>query len=501
MAVKRQSVASSILFLTIAEIFFNFSGYIIHAVLGRMLGPADYGRYALVVTLTTMVVMLIGNGIPAAMSKFLGGIFETDPGSIPIIKRKAAYLQLAIIGLVTLIFFLSAPAISWLLRDPTLTPLFRISSLILPSFAAASFYLYYFIGLQQFNLQSALKIIRSFARIIFVIGLAYLFGVKGSVAAYIIAPASVFVTAWIIDKIKITRELRAKKSELEQISSDSQKISSFNWRVLIGFAWPVTLFMLFYESLISLDLYFVKAILQDDRITGIYNASLTVARIPYYLFYALTLAMLPSISRVTTLGDWKEANSIISRAFRFMTIILAILSVLMISYAGPLIDLFYGEKFGESVFSTRILAPGAAFLTVFYVLSFALNGAGNVKAPMLIAFFGMIINAILNYFLVFRYGITGSALATSLTSVIIAPFILFYARKHFGSFISARSLSRVLVSASAVFAISLFLPSQNWTFLIYGLFLFLVYVIALILSGELKKSDWKLFTAMIKRER
>jgi len=56
---KKQSVTSSILWLAIAEIFFNFSGYIIHAFLGRMLGPADYGRYGLVVTLTTMIIMLM----------------------------------------------------------------------------------------------------------------------------------------------------------------------------------------------------------------------------------------------------------------------------------------------------------------------------------------------------------------------------------------------------------------------------------------------------------
>ncbi|MGB5018305.1 MAG: oligosaccharide flippase family protein, partial [Candidatus Moraniibacteriota bacterium] len=65
------SLSRSLVWLTIAEMLFNISGYVIHAVAGRILGPADYGRYALVITLTTTVIILIGNGIPTAMSRYL----------------------------------------------------------------------------------------------------------------------------------------------------------------------------------------------------------------------------------------------------------------------------------------------------------------------------------------------------------------------------------------------------------------------------------------------
>ena len=48
--------------MTLSEIIFNLSGYVIHSVAGRVMGPADYGRYGLVVTMTTMIIILIGNG-------------------------------------------------------------------------------------------------------------------------------------------------------------------------------------------------------------------------------------------------------------------------------------------------------------------------------------------------------------------------------------------------------------------------------------------------------
>ncbi len=478
---RRQSITSSILFLTIAEIFFNFSGYIIHSFLGRFLGPADYGRYGLIINLTTTVVMLIGNGIPTAMSKYISGVFETNSSLVLIIKRQAAILQVLLMGAVTAIFYLLAPAFSALLRDPTLTPLFRISAFILPSFAAASFYLYYYIGIHKFNLQAVLKIVRSFARIIFVIGLAYFFGVKGSVTAYIIAPASVFITAWIIDKFWIDKQFPVKSS------------NKFNWQKLIDYAWPVTLFMLFFQILTSLDLYMVKAILRDDSLTGIYNAALTLGYIPYYLFYALTLVMLPSISRTTAAQDQQETTSIISRSLRMIVMILVPLAVIMIVYSKPIIQFFFGNRYIQAELPLQILTFGISFLAVFYVMSFALNGAGKIKIPMYVSLFGMALNGILNYIFVQRYGINGSAAATAITSILIMAVILFYVRQHFGRLIKFANLFKFLLAGGIMFAASFFFPPQKWIFILWGIILSGVYVLALYVLREFTKEDVETF--------
>lgn len=486
---KKQTVASSILWLTIAEIFFNFSGYIIHAVLGRMLGPADYGRYGLIVNLTTTVVMLIGNGVPTAMSKYISGIFESTPELVLVIKRRAALLQILLMGLVTAIFYFLAPVFSNLLHDPTLTPLFRISAFILPSFAAASFYLYYYIGIHRFGLQAAMKIVRSFARIIFVIGLAYYFGVKGSVAAYIIAPASVFLTAWIIDKFWIDR-LFPQKSSMD-----------FPWQKLLDYAWPVTLFMLFFQILTSLDLYMVKAILRDDHLTGIYNAALTLGYIPYYLFYALTLVMLPSVSRTTSANDHTETTRIISQSLRMMVMIIIPLAVVMIIYAIPIIQFFFGNRYVSAAMPFQILTFGISFLSIFYVMSFALNGAGKIMIPMYVSLGGMLLNGILNYIFVQSYGIVGSAVATAITSVLITAIILFYTHKHFDGLIKLKKLLKFATAGLIMFLFSFLFPPQKWIFILWSVILSGVYLGALFLMKEFTKDDVDFFRRIIFKKR
>lgn len=482
---KKQSVVSSILWLTIAEVFFNLSGYIIHSSLGRMLGPADYGRYALIVTLTTMVIMLIGNGIPTAMSKYLSEVFETTPDLVLVIKRQAALMQFLLIGSVTLIFFLLAPAIAGLLGDLSLVPLLRISTFIIPSYAAASFYLYYYIGIHHFNMQSTMKIIRSFARIGFVLWLAYLFKLKGSIASYILSPAPVFVAAWVIDKFWINKNFPKKSTH------------TFDWKKLLDYAWPVTLFMLFYEMLISLDLYMVKALLHDDTLTGIYNASLTVGRIPYYLFYALTMVMLPSISRTTSQNNHTETNRIISQTFRIMIMLLLPLTVLMIVYAQPLVIFFFGSKFASAALSTQILTFGVSFLTIFYVMCFALNGAGMVLIPMYISLAGMLLNGTLNYFFVLKYGITGSAIATSITAILITIVILFYVHKHFKGLMQIKSFFKFILATIAMTILTFFLPAHNLLFLVWGALATGGYLLVLFLLGEFTFDDIKLFQRIL----
>ncbi len=488
---KKQHIVKSIFWLTVAEIVFNISGYIVHSGVGRILGPADYGRYGLVVTLTTMIIVLIGNGIPTAMSKYLSEFFETRPNMIRIIKRQSLILQSILIGGVTLIFFALAPLISRVLGDPTLTPLFRISTLIIPAFAAASFYFYYFTGIHRFNIQAVLKTVRSIAKVIFIIGLAYFFKTEGAIAGYIVAPFLVFLIAFAIDKFSSRKNIR--------IDDDSPKINYYSR--LLNYAWPLTLFMLFYEIMISIDLYMVKGLLHDDYLTGIYNGALTVGRIPYYLFYALAIVLLPTVSKTTSQKDLKETQKIISQSLRLMLLFLPPLIISMSIFSTPIIKIFYGTSYADSAFPMSILAIGVGFLTIFYIMSFAVNGAGKVKIPMFIALFGVMLNITLNYFLIEKYALAGAAIATSLSSLSVMLVMLYFVKKYFGVLFNIKSLLKVTLASLVICLASWLLPEEkNMYFVIWALLLLVIYLIIISILREFKKEDIEIFKKLISRK-
>lgn len=474
--------SSALVWLTASEIIFNVAGYVIQASVGRILGPADYGRYGLVVTLTTMIIILIGNGIPTAMSKYLAEVFENAPEKILGIKQKAIQLQIILMSGITIVFFFASPLIAWALHDPSLTPLFRLSSLIIPAFAAASFYFYYYTGLHFFRLQAILKTVRAFGRIVFIISFAYFFGVQGAVSGYIAAPLFVFTVALLCD-VFITHRY------LPDVKQPKNEIIAFSGKTILAYAGPLALFLLFYEFILTLDLYFVKSLLQSDYLTGIYNAAITAGRIPYYLFYALTIILLPAISKSTAERNDAETKSLVGKSLRLLVLLLFPIITLLVAYAPQTMRFFYGAKYADGASTMGIYAIGVGFLTVFYVLSFALNGAGLVKIPMKLSIGGFLGMITLNFIFIPLYGIIGAALATTLVSFVLMIGILLYTKRHFNVHPSFRTLLVSTVSAVCIALLAYFLPHGTISFIISGTMLFFLYFGLLKLSGELHSSD------------
>ncbi|MEI6650074.1 MAG: flippase [Candidatus Moraniibacteriota bacterium] len=475
-----KNFSRALVWLTVSEIVFNASGYVIHSVVGRLLGPADYGRYGLIVNLTTTVIILIGNGIPTAMSKYLSEVFESHPEKIRGIKRKTILLQTGIMALVTLAFYLASPLIATLLGDQTLVPLFQLSSLIIPAFAAASFYFYYFTGLHFFQLQAALKSTRAITRMTFIILLAWFFGVKGAVAGYIVSPLVVFGVAIVLDIIwtgKYFPEVRTKKSP------------DFPAKKLFDYAWPLTLFLLFYQLITSLDLFLVKSLMQNDRWTGLYNAVITVGNIPYYLFYALTIILLPAIAKTSTNRDATETRALVNKSLRLLALILFPTVTLLSAFSGPIINLFYGGEYSAATRSMEVFAVGNGFLTVFYVLAFAVSGAGLVMIPMYVSGVGLLASIGLNLLLIPPFGIVGSAIATTIVTFILMVGMLLFTDKHFKVRIPLKLWVVSLGSSALIVILSRFAPKGSITFILSGGILFALHFGILRFFGVLVDSD------------
>lgn len=484
--------SQALVWLTASEVIFNIAAYVVHSVAGRMLGPADYGRYGLVVTLTTMVIVLIGNGIPTTMSKYLSEVLEKDPKNIPAIKHKAALLQTALIGGITVLFFLLAPVIAWLLRDESLTPLFQLSALIIPAFASASFYHHYLTGLHLFKLQAIVKIVRSFARVGFIALATLYFGLEGAVGGYVLAPLFTFGAAILIDIFYIQRRLGLGTKTLGH---------DFNFpaKTILAYAGPLTLFLVFYELLLTIDLYFVKALLEDDHLTGLYNAAITVGRIPYYLFASLAMILLPAISKTTAERNTTETTSLVNKSLRLMTLLLFPMVTLLIIYASQMLHFFYGSRYDGAEQTLGVFALGVGFLTVFYVLAFALNGAGLVRIPMKLSFLGFLLMAVLNFALIPSFGIVGAALAATLTAFALMISILIATKTHFNVHIPGRVILLSFLATFVIVAISYLLPQGTYSFLFSGAILFVCYFILLSFFGVLTEEDLQPFQKLLKR--
>ncbi len=482
-------LVKSFFWVTMSEIIYNLSAYVIHALMGRILGPSDYGRFGIIVALTTMTVVLVGQSVPTAMSKYLSEIFEKEKGLIPVIKKQTVKIQTAIIGSITVIFFLLSPVISRVLNDPSLTNLFRLSSLVIPAFALASFYFYYYTGIHKFKIQAFLKTNRGILRIVFIVGLALLLksrgmALEGAILGYVVAPLSIFFEAYSLDPYK---KIKA--------------VGSFDWRKLAVFAWPVTIFLIAYQLLNTIDLYLVKGILRSDFQTGIYNAAYTVGTIPYNLFYALTIILLPSVSRATSASDGAETKKIISQSLRFLVMFLLPVCLLMSYFSLPIIKIFYSSKYALAAPVMTIYVMAEGFLTVFYVLTFILNGAGKVKVPMYVAIVGLFLNTVLTYFLIKSYGLTGAAAGTAFMAFVMMIIGLAYTYREFGYLFRVSSFAKIVVAAAVMSAAAFAFPRGNNYFALWAILLFGLYLVALYAIREIGADDLATVKELLSRKR
>ena len=492
------SIIKASLWLTLSELFFNLSGYVTHSILGRTLGPAEYGRYGLTITIATMMVVLIGRGVPIAMSKYLSEVWKTNPNQVNHIKKIGASIQFLIISVTTILYYFLAPVFANLLNDPSLIPLFKLSSFIIPSFAMASFYVYYFTGTQQFNIQSVLKFFRGFSKIFFITILALCFSTEGAIIGHALAPLSVFLLAFSIDWKKFRKQQQKQQIKAKQ---NNQKLTKFTPRKLLSFTWPITLFMLFYEIMIHIDLYMVKGILQNDTVTGFYNASLTIGRLPYYAFYFLTIILLPKISEFTSKNATVETKKIMTSSMRFL-FMLIIPAVTLLAIFSPLaLSFFYGLDYLPATNALRILSIGLGFLTVFYILAFVLNGAGKNKIPMWTAFVGLVINSTLSFYFISQFGIIGAAIATTITSFLIMIVAIIATEKYVSSFLNFISILKYFIATTVIGIIANYLPQGKFIFIGWLVILFAIYFIVLWLLREIKPVDLKILQNALKKEK
>lgn len=144
------------------------------------------------------------------------------------------------------------------------------------------------------------------------------------------------------------------------------------------------------------------------------------------LFFALNVAISALVARRRGEEKPEEANRILSTAIVFIVIAAILLSILFVTFAGPIIRMCGStpETHDSAVAYFRIIMGGMIFNCIQMGINSAQRGAGNTKITMRTNVTSNTINIIFNYLLINGHlgfpalGIHGAALATVLGTVV-----------------------------------------------------------------------------------
>lgn len=164
---------------------------------------------------------------------------------------------------------------------------------------------------------------------------------------------------------------------------------------------------------------------------------------------SIVAVIYPSISRMASEGRLDEFKLLVGKSVNMMLLLILPASVGAMVFARPIVELL----FGNGAFDERALvmtssalifyAIGMAAFGVREVLSKAFYSMQDTKTPMYNAALSVVLNSVLNIILSRFLGISGLALATSISAIICSGLLLGSLRKKIGSL----GLKGILISA------------------------------------------------------
>lgn len=477
------SLARGTLYLMLSQAVFMMSGYIVHIAVGRLLGPADYGTFGIIISIMTLTNILFMTGIPQASSRFIAMANE----DLNQIMKISINLQMYFSIIVFFVYFISSQTIANILGDPELSKYIRISAFAIPVYAIFSTYGGFLNGFRLYGKQASTIIVHSIIKIVAVIGLVSLgLSIYGAIIGYILGALMGMIVGWFYLR-------NIKNIPINKINTKT----NFSAKKIIDFSLLVTIFSFSLLFLMNADLFLVKRILGDNIQTGYYTASSTLSKFPYYILTGLGIAIFPAISKLTITNDMTQIRKHIKESMRYLLLLLLPITFIISGSSKRLIEFFYSDKYVGASYSLEILVFGLAAFTISNILMMIINAYGRPIIPTIttIIFIPIIIG--LNWILIPMYGLKGAAIATTVTGFLVMILSLICIIKIFGTFIDFISLVRIFFASLIIYIMAFWVRVDVFILPLWYIFLFGTYLCILILTKEFNKNDFKIVTNII----
>lgn len=214
--------------------------------------------------------------------------------------------------------------------------------------------------------------------------------------------------------------------------SDSKAYNKSILKTLIKLSLPTVA-----EQLLSTLLQYVDTAmvgrLGEDAAAAV-SVTTTVSWLINSVPSALSVAVLAMISKAVGSGDEEKIKSVSAHTAMAVPIVGLVLCVIA-AVLSPFIPIWMGaEKSiqGQASLYFLIISLPMVFRCSGVIFGAALRATSDMRTPMLVNFGANILNAILNYFLIYSagLGVTGAAAATAVSYIVSGTFMFLAYRKN-----------------------------------------------------------------------
>lgn len=389
----------SILFNKISALFLSL---LITPALVRLLGSAQYGNYAFLLSLLGISMILVNAGINDGVRKFVA---ESRPDSgwddnVFGFYTRLGTLLAGIAGIILVGLNLSGITAS--LLGPVFELYFYLLALLVVLRQYFSIARGSLMGKGLEHVSEPLRVIKK-----------VLFGAVGLTLAYLGYDVGGVLAGRLVATLLVTGigfYFVSKRYELSVVTRPVPRV--FPKRDLLSFNTHSVVLIFLTASLYHTDILLLQPLAGSSAV-GYYKAALVIAEFLWFVPNALQTVLLHSMSEVWSRGDTADVTEIASRAARYTLIFSLLLVMGLAALANPFVPLYYGADFAPAIQPLLLLLPGALGFAIARPIFAIGQGKGDLRPLIIATGTAAAINLGLNLLLIPRYGMSGAAVATS----------------------------------------------------------------------------------------
>lgn len=420
---SKQTFLRGTIILLVAGFITRVLGFINRIFLAKLLGEEGIGLYMMAFPTFILVVTLTQLGLPVAIAKQVAAAKAlNDTFQIKKILSISLWTTSILAIIFTSLLLFVAPLISeTLLTDSrTLMPILAITPVI-PLIAISSVIRGYFQGLQDMKPSAISQVIEQIVRIGLVtictstllpFGIQY--GASGAMISIVLGEFASLLYMVIIFKKK--KDFPFRKKFFQDVKGGKKTFLE-----LMQIALPTTgsrfigSISYFFEPIVvaqSLAMAGVSSIIATKQYGEITGYAMPLLLLPTFITFALSTSLVPAISEAVAQHKTKIIEHRIQQTTRSMLLIGGWSTVIMYTFASPMLELMYGSN--NAAKYIYIMAPSFLFFYLQAPFQSILQAIDLATVSMINSLIGNIIKVIFIFFLASQPHLQGIGVALSI---------------------------------------------------------------------------------------
>ncbi len=485
-----KSIAKSSIIVFLGVFLSKIILYIYRIIIARYFGPEGYGLFSLALIIFSFFISLSALGLSEGIVRYIS-FFRGKKKSNEINFLFKTILIISLISSIffgAILFFASDFIALTFFHSPELIILLKIFSFAIPLSVISVVYMntlraYENITSYSFNI----NIMQNLSRLLFLVFLIFL-GIKSVnviAISYVLGTAVLLLSGYLFCRYYLPEIFLPSSLEKDKKNKIIKEVLNYSWPLMF-----LGIIMSVFYWVDSLLLGYFRNITE----VGFYNAAIPIvalfALVPELFMQLFFPLIVKQFSRKNN-GLIKELSKQVGKWIFIFNLPLLILLLL---FPGAIINILFGKEYIVAENALRILAFGCFFGSFSPIFTNLLSMTGKSRTIFSIISSTFLINLILNLLLIPQYGLSGAAISTTCSSILLWAILMIKVKQTTDIFPFRRKLFKILI-ASIIPTIILLVYREiiriNILTLVLGLILFgSIYSILIFLLGGLDENDY-----------